>query len=298
LAFRHIVRCVKRWPAELVLDARAASGEGPLWDARTCELLWVDIMAGLVHRFDPVTGADISVDVGQPVGAVVPRVAGGYALAVRDGFAVAARHVDDMRLVAAVDRDRPMLRMNDGACDSGGRFWAGTMHVDEVPEAGNLYRLAPEGRVETMLGSVTISNGIGWSPDDTVMYYVDTPTLGIDAFDYDASSGAISNRRRIVTIEKGAGVPDGLAVDEDGGVWIALWEGWAVRRYTPAGALEGIVEVPAARVTKPAFGGPALDEVYITTAAPDTPDAKQPYAGGIFLARPGVHGLPANAYAG
>ena len=286
---------MQRWQAELVFDARAGLGEGPIWDARTSELLWVDIMAGLVHRFDPATGSDVTLDVGQPVGAVVPRAAGGYALAVRDGFAVADPQVE---LISPIDLERPELRMNDGACDSRGRFWAGTMHVDELPEAGSLYRLAPDGSVETMLDKVTISNGIGWSPDDSVMYYVDTPTLGIDAFDYDADSGAISNRRRIVTIEAGAGSPDGLTVDEDGCIWIALWEGWAVRRYSPAGTLEGVVEVPAARVTKPAFGGDALDELYITTAAPDAPDPEQPHAGGIFVVHPGAPGRPAYPYAG
>jgi sugar lactone lactonase YvrE len=149
-----------------------------------------------------------------------------------------------------------------------------------------------------MLHDVTISNGIAWSPDDTVMYYTDTPTRDVDAFDYDAESGAISNRRRVATIEEGAGSPDGLVVDEDGCIWVALWNGWAVRRYSPDGTLQGVVEVPAARVTKPAFGGAALDELYITSAASDALDPQQPHAGGIFLARPGVRGLPANVYAG
>ena len=291
----HIVPGMEHWNAELVLDARAGLGEGPLWDPRSSELLWVDIMAGLVHRFDPATGADTMVDVGQPVGAVVLRAAGGYALAVRDGFAVLDEN--GMRLVAPVDEAEPRLRMNDGACDSNGRFWAGTMHVDEFQGAGSLYRLEADGHVETVLGDVTISNGIGWSPDDTVMYYVDT-MLGVDAFDYDAPSGAISNRRRIVTIEEGAGLPDGLVVDAEGCLWLALWDGWSVRRYSPDGTLLGVVELPVARVTKPAFGGPTLDDLYITTAAPDEPDSKQPHAGGIFLVRPGVGGLPANAFAG
>ncbi len=287
---------MEHWTAELALDARAELGEGPIWDSRSSELLWVDIMAGLVHRFDPATGADTTLDIGRPVGAVVPRAAGGYALAVRDGFAVMDEN--GVRLVAPVGQGRPKLRMNDGACDSNGRFWAGSMHVDEVPGAGSLYRIEPDGHVKTMLGDVTISNGIGWSPDDTVMYYVDTPTLGVDAFDYDAASCAISNRRRIVTIEEGAGSPDGLVVDAEGCVWVALWDGWAVRRYSPDGTLRGVVEVPVARVTKPAFGGAKLDELYITTAAPDAPDPEQPHAGGIFLVRPGVRGLPANLYAG
>jgi sugar lactone lactonase YvrE len=287
---------VEHWKAELVLDARAGLGEGPLWDARSSELLWVDIMAGLVHRFDPATGANTAFDVGQPVGAVVPRTAAGYALAIRDGFAVSEE--DGVRLVAPVHQGRPNLRMNDGACDSGGRFWAGSIHLDEVAGAASLYRLEPDGSVETMLEDVTVSNGIAWSPDDSVMYYVDTPTLGIDAFDYDAASGAISNRRRIATIEEGAGSPDGLVVDAEGYLWVALWDGWAVRRYSPDGTLHGVVEVPVARVTKPAFGGAELDDVYITTAAPKAPDPGQPQAGGIFLVRPGVRGLPANAYAG
>jgi sugar lactone lactonase YvrE len=286
----------ERWTAELVLDARADLGEGPVWDARTGELLWVDIMAGLVHRFDPLSGRADAFDAGQPVGAVVPRAAGGYALALRDGFAIADG--DRVTLVAPIDRERPELRMNDGACDGRGRFWAGTMHLDCTPGAGSLYRLDPDGEGETILTGVTISNGIGWSPDDTVMYYVDTPTLGVDAFDFDAGTGAIRGRRRVVTIEAEAGSPDGLVVDAEGCLWVALWEGWAVRRYAPDGELLGVIELPVCRVTKPAFGGPGLADLYITTAATDVPDPVQPHAGGLFRARVGARGLPARAYAG
>jgi sugar lactone lactonase YvrE len=287
---------VKRLRADLVHDAHAQLGEGPIWDARAGELLWVDIMAGIVHRLDPATSADRALDAGQPVGAVVPRASGGYALALRDGYAVA----DDagVRLVAPVDEGRRDLRMNDGACDSAGRFWAGTMHLDEVHGAGALYRLDADGAVETMLAGVTISNGIGWSPDDTRMYYVDTPTRGLDAFDFDAAEGAISNRRRIATVDESDGFPDGLAVDAEGCIWVALWEGWAVRRYSPGGELLAVVDVPAARVTKPAFGGPGLDRLYVTTAAPDAADHAQPHAGGVFSADPGVRGLPPGTYAG
>lgn len=286
----------ERWTAELALDARADLGEGPVWDARSGELLWVDIMAGLVHRFDPLVGRTRSFDAGQPVGAAVTRAAGGYALALRDGFAIADE--DRVTLVAPVDRERQELRMNDGACDSRGRFWAGTMHLDSTPGAGSLYRLDRDGEVETVLTGVTISNGIAWSPDDTGMYYVDTPTLGIDGFDFDAATGAIRGRRRLVTIEEDAGSPDGLVVDAEGCLWVALWEGWAVRRYAPDGELLGVIELPVARVTKPAFGGPGLADLYITTAAADAPDPAQPHAGGLFRAHVGTHGLPAHAYAG
>lgn len=288
---------MERWPTELVLDARSTLGEGPLWDARTSELLWVDIPRGAVHRFDPQTGADREFDAGGFVGAVVPRTSGGYVLAVQNGFAAA--DVDrGVQLFAAVEPDRPETRMNDGACDSRGRFWAGTMNVDCVTCSGSLYRLDADGGVTRMLTDVTISNGIGWSLDDRVMYFVDTMTRGVDAFDFEPETGAIAARRRLVTIEAGAGDPDGITVDAEGCLWVALWEGWAVRRYAPDGTQLGTVEVPVARVTKPAFGGDELADLYITTAAPEEPDPEQPHAGGIFRAQPGVAGRPTNAFAG
>jgi len=287
---------VTRLRAELLCDARAELGEGPIWDARTSELLWVDITPGVVHRLDPATGADRSFELGQPAGAIVPRVSGGYAFALRDGFAVG----DDtgFELVAAVDGERPEMRLNDGACDAAGRFWAGTTHFDYRRGAGALYRLDVDGSLATMLTGVTVSNGIGWSLDGKRMYYVDTGTRGIDVFDFDVASGAIEHRRRLATIEKGAGLPDGLVVDEEGCIWVALWDGWSVRRYSPEGDLLAVVDVPAQRVTKPAFGGPALDRLYLTTAMPDAADPAQPHAGGVFVADPGVRGLPPQAYAG
>jgi sugar lactone lactonase YvrE len=288
---------VEAWSAELVLDARAALGEGPVWDARTSELLWVDITGGAVHRFDPSSGLDRSFETGGFVGAVAPRAAGGYVLAVQNGFAVADRD-GDVRLLAEVEADRPETRMNDGACDGSGRFWAGTMNVDGVTRSGSLYRLDPGGDVTRMVANVTISNGIGWSLDDRVMYFVDTADGGVDAFDFEPETGAISGRRRLVTIEDGAGGPDGLTMDAEGCLWVALWDGWAVRRYAPDGTHLGTVDVPAARVTKPAFGGRDLTDLYITTAAADEPDPRQPHAGGIFRAQPGVTGRPANAFAG
>lgn len=285
-----------RWQAELVADAHADLGEGPLWDARTGELLWVDIMAGVVHRLDAASGVDRAFDVGQPVGAVVPRASGGYAFALRDGFAVG--DADTTTVMEPIAPERTDVRMNDGACDSRGRFWAGTMQLEYERGAGELFRLDAAGAVETMLTGVTISNGIAWSPDDTTMYYVDTTTRRIDAFDYDAASGAIAGRRPLAAIEQGAGDPDGLVVDAEGCIWVALWEGWSVRRYGADGTLLGVLELPVARVTKPAFGGPDLDDLYVTTASPEAPDAAQPHAGGIFHARPRVRGLAARSYAG
>jgi sugar lactone lactonase YvrE len=288
---------VERWTAELVLDARAELGEGPLWDARTSELLWVDIPRSEVHRFDPASGSDRSFTTGAVVGAVVPRGRDGYAVARQDGFALVDAH-ESVRLLAPVEADRPETRMNDGACDSQGRFWAGTMNFDCVTPSGSLYRLDPDGSVTRMLTDVMVSNGIAWSLDDHTLYYADTPTGGVDAFDFEPKTGTIASRRRLITIEPADGQPDGLVVDAEGCLWVALWNGWAVRRYATDGTHLGTVDIPVARATKPAFGGEGLTDLYVTTAAPDDQDDDQPHAGGIFRVRPGVAGLPPNAFAG
>jgi sugar lactone lactonase YvrE len=286
------------WPAELVVDARARLGEGPVWCAGEDVLYWVDIDLGRVHRFDPATGRDEHLDVGEAVGAITPTRSGGLILATKSGFAQIETWPEPPRRLAEVEADRPETRMNDGACDSRGRFWAGTMHVGLDPCRGSLYRLDPDGTVRLMLQDVSISNGIAWSPDDTVMYYVDTPTGGVDAFDFDPENGTISNRRRVIDVDPADGQPDGLVLDAEGHLWLALWEGWSIRRYRPDGVVVGVVDVPCSRVTKCAFGGPLLDELYITTASPDAGAADQPHAGGLFVAHPGVRGLPSNPFAG
>jgi len=288
----------ERWQAELVLRAGAALGEGPVWDESAGVLYWVDIDRCEVHRFDPVTGEDRSVDVGEPVGSVGLRAGGGLVVARKSGFALLDSWESTIRPYAAVESGREETRMNDGACDSRGRFWAGTMHVAGAPGHGSLYRLDPDGLVTRLLPGVSISNGIAWSPDDGTMYYVDTSTGGIDAFDFDAATGTIGRRRRLVTVDPADGSPDGLVVDEAGCLWVGLWEGWVVRRYAVDGRLTGVIDVPVARVTKCAFGGPELGDLYITTASPEEPDPAQPHAGGVFRARTGVRGVRAGRFAG
>jgi sugar lactone lactonase YvrE len=280
---------------ELVLDARAELGEGPRWDARAQRLLWVDIMRGRVHAFRPGHSACRSVDVGRPVGALACTADGGIVLAVAGGFARLDWESGQVRMLAAVEADRPQNRMNDGACDPAGRFWAGTMALDEGPGAGALYRLDPDGTVRTMLTEVSISNGIDWSLDARRMYYVDSPTRRIDVFDFEARSGAIANRRTFVELPPAAGFPDGLTVDADGFVWLALWGGAALHRYDPEGARERIVPLPVTHPTSCAFGGTDLDELYVTSARrPLSADerARQPMAGGLLRLRPGVVGRP------
>jgi sugar lactone lactonase YvrE len=280
-----------------VLDAGASLGECPLWDDRRNVLWWVDVHAGRLHRLDPVTGVDTGIDVGQPVGSVGLRAAGGLVLALRDGFAVLE---DEVRMVAEVEADRPDQRMNDGASDPRGCFWAGTMAEDERPEMGSLYRLAPDRSVTRMVEHVTISNGIDWSPDGTLMYFVDSARSAIDVFDHDLRDGTIGGRRTLVELT-GEGVPDGLCVDAEGCIWLARFGGWAVERYAPDGRLDRRLRVPAARVTKPAFGGPDLRDLYVTSARSGLDESAlrtQPHAGGVFGVRPGVAGRLAGRYRG
>jgi sugar lactone lactonase YvrE len=284
--------------AELVLDARAELGEAPHWDAPRAELVWVDILPGVVHRFDPARGTDLAFEVGQPVGAAVPRASGGLVLALRDGIAATDGVDGQLRWIARVEDDNARTRMNDAACDAAGRLWAGTMDLEEAEPLGCLYRLSPSGQPAAVLPEVTVSNGLGWSPDGRTLYYIDSARMALEAFDFEPAAGTISRRRTVCEIERDAGEPDGLTVDADGGIWVALWGGWSLRRYLPDGQLVAIVSVPAERVTSAAFGGEQLETLYITTARPERPDPRQPHAGGIFAARPGMRGLPSHSFGG
>ncbi|MEV6154107.1 SMP-30/gluconolactonase/LRE family protein [Nonomuraea sp. NPDC052129] len=274
---------------EVVPVPHARLGEGPCWDERTGTLLWVDIPAGLVHRLDPADGSHESIDVGQPVGVAVPRASGGLALAVRDGFAVHDGELIDgeLTVVAPVTAaEPPGNRMNDGACDRAGRFFAGSMAQDDTPGAGSLYRLDPDRRVERILDGVTISNGIGWSPDERLLYYVDTLMDRVDVFDYDPATGQVADRRLFAVLPS----PDGLTVDASGHVWVALWGGGKVVRLRPDGQPDLTVEVPATNVTSCAFGGPDLDILYVTTAW----DGRT--GGELWRRRTSFTGLPTNPY--
>ena len=286
---------------ELVHDAHAELGEGPLWDSLRARLLFVDILRGEIHDFDPATGDDRVVRIGGFVGAVGLTSGPDWIVAADRGFVLVDMATGAARPVAVVEGGRDDTRMNDGAVDSHGRFWAGTMSLRRQEGQGTLYRLDPDGRVTPMLAPVTTSNGIDWSPDDRHMYYADTRTRRIDMFDFDASLGAIANRRPFVDLAAAGehGSPDGLVVDAEGFVWLALWQGGGVRRYAPDGRLDRAISLPVTYTTKCAFGGANLDELYVTTASsPLAPDERrrEPHAGGIFRLRPGVRGRPANRF--
>lgn len=289
------------WKAELALDARADLGEGPLWDAANQRLLWVDIMQGRVNAFEPATGRTQSWATGEPAGAAALRASGGMVVAVQSGFAAIDENTGQLKSLAVYEGASPDIRMNDGKCDPAGRFWAGTMAFDMRAGAGALYRLDPGGTVTTMVTGVTISNGLDWTPDLSGMYYIDTMTGRIDLFDYDAATGGIANRRAFVRIEEGAGYPDGMTVDAAGNVWVALWGGGAVRCYSPAGKLEGVVRVPAVQSSCCAFGAADLGDLYITSARTGLPAdvlTRNPANGGVFVVRTGAKGRPAWKYAG
>ena len=262
--------------------------EGPGWHAELGELLWVDILGWTVHRGRP--SADGALEPVQTFtldrhpGAVAPAMAGGYVVAAGTGFL----HVDEagaVRELAQPEAGRTDVRMNDGACDAEGRFWAGTMAFDESPGTGTLYRLELDGSCTTVLTGLTISNGIGWSPEGATMYLADSGTGRIDAFDFEPVSGALGGRRTVVTIDEPGIAPDGLTVDEDGAIWVALWNGAEVRRYGPGGDLLATVAFPADRPTSCAFGGSDRSTLFVTTAR-DGLDAaalaRQPDAGHVF----------------
>ena len=292
---------VEELSVELLLDAHALVGEGPVWDDASGTLVWVDIMSNAVHRYDPATGRDVSIDVGQPVGAAVLRRGGpGLALALRDGFGMLDEGSGQVQLVAAVEADVPTNRMNDGKCDPGGRFWAGTMAFEVSPGVAALYRLDPDLKVHRMLSGVTLSNGLGWSPDGRQMYYIDSVTHGVDVFDFEPADGSLGERRRLITIPPDEGLPDGMTVDAEGGLWIALHGSGSIRRYMPDGRVDRVVRVPPTMVTCCAFGGPDLTDLYITTMSlglSETARRAQPLSGGLFRCRPGVRGLPPHRFA-
>ena len=289
--------------AELVLNVRAELGEGPVWDAASGTLYWVDLFAGVVHRYQPASGLTGNVEVGEIIGCVVPRQSGGLLAATATGI----HHLDPATgaktRVSAIEADRPETHCNDGKVDPAGRFWFGSIAVDRTSDVlGNLYSLEPDLTVTQRLAGVDNTNGMDWSPDGRTMYYIDSLTRQVTAYDYDAASGAIANPRPLVTLPEGTGVPDGMTVSADGTLWVAHWGGARVTRWHPAtGALLQTIAVPANLTTSCAFAGPALDELYITTARyqePITALAAQPFAGGLFRYRTDTKGRPAAVFPG
>jgi sugar lactone lactonase YvrE len=258
-------------------SVKARLGEGPRWDAEAERLLWVDIEGRLLHAGERTIGC------GAKVCAVAPWEGDTVLVALDDALAAVDVRDGSVRRLAEIPHGRPGMRCNDGACDAAGRFWIGTMAQDPTPRAGALYRYDPDGALHTVLTEITLSNGLGWDAGGRTMYYIDSRTQRIDALDFDGASGSVSNRRPFAAVPEAHGLPDGLAVDDEGGVWVALYGGGEVRRFRPDGSVSGRVEVPAAEVTACCFAGSRL---FVTTA------------GGLFALDVPYSGPPARPFGG
>jgi sugar lactone lactonase YvrE len=284
-----------------VAEVNADLGEGPRWDARSNTLLFVDISPGVIYRLDPTNGVLNQLPVGQEVGAAIPRAAGGLVVAMRDGIGSLADGGQDVEIFAPIESHNPGNRMNDAKCDPQGRLWVGTMAFDFQAGAASLYRIDKERSVTRVLQDLTIANGLGWSPDGSTMYFIDSMNYGVDAYRFDGTTGEICEPRRLITIGSEEGMPDGLTVDAQGGIWVALFGGSEVRRYYPDGTLSGRIKLPVTQVTSVCFGGANLDALFITSAAYRLDKAamkQQPLAGSVFVCSPGMSGQPTTPYAG
>jgi len=285
---------------KLVWDGKAIIGEGPSWDHRSGQLIWVEIDGKNVNLFDPQTETNRAIQLDLKIGAAVPTQDGGLILAAEDSFYLLDLNTEKLSQLGDPEKDRPENRFNDGKCDSKGRFWAGSMSRDESLPTGSLYCLETSGSYRKAADNITISNGLDWTQDDKTMYYIDSSSLKVVAYDYSLETGEISNCRTVVTIPDGEGLPDGMAIDAEGMIWVAQWGGWQVSRWNPhTGEKIGSIAVPASQPSACAFGGENYDELYITTARTGLSEEqllKEPLAGGLFSIKLAVKGNPTKFY--
>jgi sugar lactone lactonase YvrE len=285
----------------LLLDARAQLGEGPAWDAAHRRLSWVDIYAGHLHLYDPKTNLDEKIEAGAPLGCAAPTRSGNLILGIRNG--IAALSLDPVKLtwLAHPEAHLPGNRFNDGKCGPDGRFLAGTMDNAEVAASGALYSYSADGTLKTLVTGVRISNGLAWSPDHKTLYYIDTPTFNVMAYDYDCASGEIANPRVAVSTPPAFGWPDGMTSDTAGRLWICMWGGAAITVWNPAnGKLIEKISIPAKNVTACAFGGENGTDLFVTSARKglETADLKEyPLTGGLFRLQTDVTGIPTFVFA-
>ena len=271
----------------IVLEYSCLLGEGPVWDAANNCIYWVDIIPGHIHRYTLTSQKHDTFSVGQMVGAVVPRKGGGLVAALQNGFAFVDFDHKTVTHIADPEAHLPGNRFNDGKCDPAGRFWAGTMPLNEKDPSGNVYMLDTDLRVTQKITGVTISNGMAWAADHKTFYYIDTPIRCVVAYDYAIATGAITNKRVVVDVHTEQGYPDGMTIDNNGMLWIAFFGGWQVAQFNPTtGEKLQSIALPAANITCPTFGGPGLNDLYITSATKELSAGekiKQPQAGCLFV---------------
>ncbi|XP_078344887.1 regucalcin-like isoform X2 [Oculina patagonica] len=287
----------------------AKLGEGPHWDTNTQKLLYVDAFGYSVHVLDVDTGKDKSYQLDDIVGCVVPRKKGGSVIVgCKRRLIFLDLETGEQEVVATVDEDKPENHLNDGKCDPVGRFWVGSMGHEREPtilelEQGSLFSLTGDKKLTKWVDKISISNGMSWSLDKKTFYYIDSVTRKIDAFDYEEKTGAISNRRTAFKFDPSYGYADGMTIDAEGMLWVAMYDGWKVVRFNPvSGEVLREVKLPVAKVTSCCWGGPNLDELFVTCESLRlTPEEKkaQPLAGSIFRVKNlGTHGLPAVPFDG
>ena len=281
---------------ELLYDAKAKLGEGPVWDSRTQTLYWLDIINNHVYA-----NADVIAELDEYIGCIAPRQRGGFVLTKRFSFWTFEPDSASSTFLASLTDEPANNRFNDGKCDPRGRFVAGTMDIHEKDPTGSLFSFDGKS-ITKLLSNITISNGMTWSPDGKVFYYIDTPTREVRAFDYDLDSGAIANSRTAVTIPDSLGWPDGMTSDAQGNLWIAMWGGSQVTKWNPnTGKLLEQIRVPVIQPSSCTFGGKGMNELFITSARKGLDDAalnKYPLSGGVFRVETNVEGLPAFEFAG
>ena len=286
------VRCVT--PAGAVL------GEGPVWSAREQALYWLDIKGRRLHRFDPATQAATSWQTPFRIGAIAPRAGGGFVGSSERGFVLIDAGIEQFELVGDPEPDLPGNRANDGKLDGAGRFWAGTMDDAEQARTGSLYRLDPDLRWQRHDTGYLVPNGPAFSPDARFLYHTESSARTIWRFAL-GDDGTLSGKKRFAQFGGADGYPDGMTVDRDGHLWVAFWDGWCVRRLSPAGEVVDLIELPVQRPTSCAWGGADLRQLYVTSASiglDSAARAAQPLAGGLFVVEPGAAGVMVPDFAG
>ncbi len=282
---------------DLIIDARAQIAEGPFWDQEKQLLYWVDILEKTINIYNPVVGKNEIIQLEKMIGALIPAENGKMLAALEDGLYLIDPETSEQEFLVNPESNTEQTRFNDGKCDRKGRFWVGTMDLEENRELGTLYCLDRELNLEEKVKNVKISNGLAWSLDNQTMYYIDSPTKEVLAFDYDLETAEITNKRVIIEIPEGEGVPDGMTIDAEGKLWIAHFGGAQVSRWDPdSGEKIDSAQLPVSNVTSCAFGGKNLEDLYITTASvglSEEEKKEQPHAGGIYRYQAGVKGLAA-----
>lgn len=277
------------WQIDVVVKHSCTLAEGPVWDADRRAIYWIDIINGEIHEYETAENKHRTIQVHDLIGCIALSKSGNFVAALQKGFTFIDRKTGNVKMIADPEAHLPENRFNDGKCDPAGRFWAGSMSLSEEAKKGSVYVLEKDLSVTKKIEEATIPNGITWSPDHQIMYYIDTPTCEVAAFDFNKSTGSISNKRIVIQIPEQDGYPDGMTIDSEGMLWIAHWDGWQVTRWNPnTGEKLSSISFPVARITSCTFGGDQLQDLYVTSAKAGLTEEQlqqQPLAGVLFVVR-------------